>query len=190
MFELFTPAARAVVVSAQEHARLLGHHEIGDGHLLLGVLTQTDGLGATILHTSGVALDAATTVLAGLGSNAVDTAALASIGIDLREVRHRAEATFGRGALDGPRRQHPGLFRHRKVPAAVVPSTAAAQQALRQSEHEAGALGDHHIATEHLLLGLLTDPQSTAATILGQLGATLDHTGTRDRILTARNPTT
>ena len=71
-----------------------------------------------------------------------------------------------------------------------MPFTAAAQQALRQSEHEAGALGDHHIATEHILLGLLTDPQSTAATILSQLGATLDHTGTRDRILTARNPTT
>lgn len=189
MFELFTPAARAAVVSAGERARGLGHHEIGDGHLLLGVIARTDDLGATILHATGVTLDAATTVLAELGSNAVDTAALASIGIDLGEVRHRAEATFGPGALDRPRRQPPGLFRHRKIPA-LVPFTAAAQQALRQSEHEATTLGDHHIATEHLLLGLLADPQSTAVTILSQLGATLDHTGTRDRILTARNPAT
>lgn len=189
MFELLTPAARAAVVSAGEHARTLGHHEIGDGHLLLGVLTQTDDLGATLLYASGVTLDAATTELARLGSNAVDTAALASIGIDLGEVRHRAEVTFGPGALDRPRRQPSGLFRHRKVPA-VVPFTAAAQQVLRRSEHEASALGDHHIATEHLLLGLVANPQSTAATILDQLGATLDHARTRDRILTTRNPTT
>lgn len=186
MFERFTSAARAAAVSAQEHARLLGHHEIGDGHLLLGVLTQTGDVGAKVLHAQGVELADATAVLAALGSHTVEAEALATIGIDLGEVRRRAEATFGVGALDRPRRQPAGLFRHRR--AAGAPFTAAAQQALRQSEREADTLGHHHIATEHLLLGLVTDPQSTAASILRNLGMTLDHADVRDRVLTERNP--
>jgi len=189
MFELFTPAARAVVVSAQEHARLLGHHEFGDGHLLLGVLTQTDDLGATILHASGVALDAATTVLAGLGSNAVDTAALASIGIDLREVRHRAEATFGCGALDRPRRQHPGLFRTARSPPQSCPSPRPPSRPC-DSPNTRPAPWETTTSPPSTSCSASSQTRSPPPTILSQLGATLDHTGTRDRILTARNPTT
>lgn len=37
MFERFSEQARQVVVGAQEEARLLGHAEIGDDHLLLGI---------------------------------------------------------------------------------------------------------------------------------------------------------
>jgi hypothetical protein len=37
MFDRFDDAARTIVVQAQHEARLLGHDEIGDDHLLLGV---------------------------------------------------------------------------------------------------------------------------------------------------------
>jgi hypothetical protein len=49
VYQRFTNRARHVVVLAQEWARNLRHGYIGTEHLLLGVLDETDGLGAKIL---------------------------------------------------------------------------------------------------------------------------------------------
>jgi hypothetical protein len=59
MFTRFTPAARRVVVLAQEQARGLRHNYIGTEHLLLGVLAESDGVGAQALAGAGITLDAA-----------------------------------------------------------------------------------------------------------------------------------
>jgi hypothetical protein len=59
MFTRFTPAARRVVVLAQEQARGLRHHYIGTEHLLLGVLAESEGVGAQALQGAGITLDAA-----------------------------------------------------------------------------------------------------------------------------------
>ena len=56
MFERFTDRARRVVVLAQEEARLLGHSYIGTEHLLLGLLSEGDGVGAQALAVLGVKL--------------------------------------------------------------------------------------------------------------------------------------
>src|SRR3954454_23570041 len=45
-FTRFTQRARAVVVAAQEHARAAGNAEIVPAHLVLGLLTQPEGLAA------------------------------------------------------------------------------------------------------------------------------------------------
>jgi ATP-dependent Clp protease ATP-binding subunit ClpC len=57
MFERFTDRARRVVVLAQEEARGLSHNYIGTEHILLGVLSVGEGLGAQALDASGIRLE-------------------------------------------------------------------------------------------------------------------------------------
>jgi ATP-dependent Clp protease ATP-binding subunit ClpC len=59
MFERFTDQARRVVVLAQEEARRLGHGYIGTEHILLGLLSEGDGLAAQALGSLEITLDAA-----------------------------------------------------------------------------------------------------------------------------------
>ena len=58
MFERFTDRARRVVVLAQEEARLLGHNYIGTEHILLGLISEREGVAARVLDQLGVSLDA------------------------------------------------------------------------------------------------------------------------------------
>jgi hypothetical protein len=108
MFERFTPEARMTVVHAQDHARRLGHRYIGSEHLLLAVVGTGAPVSAImrdagltpervedeILHRTGLGRQAGTGLFGDL-----DRDALASVGIDLDEVRARIEATFGADAL-------------------------------------------------------------------------------------------
>ena len=59
MFERFTDKARHTVVLAQEEARALRHDHIGTEHLLLGLLRESDGAGASALTSLGIGLEAA-----------------------------------------------------------------------------------------------------------------------------------
>ncbi len=57
MFERFTDRARRVVVLAQEEARLLDHDHIGTEHVLLGLLSEGDGVGARALASFGISVE-------------------------------------------------------------------------------------------------------------------------------------
>jgi ATP-dependent Clp protease ATP-binding subunit ClpC len=59
MFERFTDSSRRVVVLAQEEARRLDHGWIGTEHLLLGLISEREGVAAKALEAFGVPLDAA-----------------------------------------------------------------------------------------------------------------------------------
>jgi len=59
MFERFTDQARQVVVLAQEEARALGHGYIGTEHILLGLLSEGEGIAAQALGSLEITLDAA-----------------------------------------------------------------------------------------------------------------------------------
>jgi ATP-dependent Clp protease ATP-binding subunit ClpA len=54
MFERFTAEARAVVVRAQEEARLLQHNYIGTEHVLLGLFAMRTSVAAQALRNLGV----------------------------------------------------------------------------------------------------------------------------------------
>ncbi|MGW4333960.1 Clp protease N-terminal domain-containing protein [Rhodococcus koreensis] len=56
-FSRFTPRARRVVVVAQNEARAANNSEILPQHLVLGLLTDPDGLGARAIAAQGVDLD-------------------------------------------------------------------------------------------------------------------------------------
>ncbi|MFC7448224.1 Clp protease N-terminal domain-containing protein [Rhodococcus daqingensis] len=58
-FSRFTDRAKNVVMAAQNEARAAGNDEIRPAHLVLGLLTEPEGLGAAQIVAQGVALDAA-----------------------------------------------------------------------------------------------------------------------------------
>jgi len=64
--------------------------------------------------------------------------------------------------------------------------TGDARATVVSAQHAARALTDHHIGTEHLLLGLLDQTDSTAARALSRSGVTPDLV--RDAIQRARQP--
>ncbi|WAP50431.1 hypothetical protein OL239_10150 [Arthrobacter sp. ATA002] len=166
MFERFTQNARAVVIGAQEQARLLGDTEIGADHMLLGVLASGDNAAVRVLHRLGIEREAIAGRARGLGT--ADAEALENIGVDLEAVRSRAEASFGPGALDRPERRRQGFLGRRG--GGAVPFTAAAKEALVESLKQSRALGRKDIRVEHLLLGLIAQDSSAAARTLRVLG--------------------
>ena len=155
MFERFTKSAREVVVRAQTESRELGHERIGTGDLLLGVAAG-DGRAARVLAEHGATREALRAQAAGA---AIDGDALAAIGIDLDEIRRRAEASFGPGALERGRRARGGH----------IPFMPEAKKALELALREAIAAGDREIGAEHVLLGLMREGGASA--LLQAVGA-------------------
>jgi ATP-dependent Clp protease ATP-binding subunit ClpA len=169
MFERFTDDARRAVVLAQEEAVALRHGWIGTEHVLLGVL-RTGGDGARLLagfgvDDAGVREDVVRMV--GRGDEGIDPEALATLGIDLDEVRERVERAFGPGALIRRRPCRRGAL------GPHVPFTPRAKKALELTLREAFSLGQRDLGGEHLVLGLLREGDGVAAQVLTQRGVTL-----------------
>jgi ATP-dependent Clp protease ATP-binding subunit ClpA len=166
MFERFTTSARQCVVLAQYEARDLGHGWIGTEHLLIAIAREPHGLGGRLLRDLGMTPEnGRADALRIIGPEALDRDALASIGIDLDEVRRRAEETFGPGALEGAGRRgcdEPG----------PPPFTKRSKKALELSVRFAAQLGDNVIGSEHLLLGIAGVEEGVGAQVLAERGLT------------------
>src|SRR5512141_2039013 len=54
MFERFTDRARKVMALANQEAQRYNHEYIGTEHILLGLVKEGSGVGATVLKTMGV----------------------------------------------------------------------------------------------------------------------------------------
>ncbi|MBA2576781.1 MAG: Clp protease [Euzebyaceae bacterium] len=176
MFERFTAAARQVVVGAQEQARLLGHNHIGTEHLLLGLFGDSASVAARVLTGLGVERDH---ILEGvaehIGPSQPDAQALATLGIDLDEVRRKAEEAFGPGAL--------GRTRRRGKVTGHVPFTPRAKKVLELSLRESLRMKHRWIGPEHVLLALLREGQGVAAVLLSERGVT--HVAVEERVVEA-----
>ena len=168
MFERFTRAGRDVVVRAQVEARELGAGSIGTPHLLLAAAPAVPGLPAAPLRAAL--------------SESSEAAALATLGIDLDEVRRRAEVAFGPGALRRGRTRGPGRCREGGGHLAFTP---AAKRALEGALREALDLGDRHIAAGHIVLGVLRADDPAVLRVLDRAG--LDLEAVRGSALAARD---
>jgi len=169
MFERFTDDARQAVALAQEEAVALRHGWIGTEHMLLGVL-RSGGDGARLL--AGFGVDSAgvrddVVRMIGRGDEGIDPEALATLGIDLDEVRERVERAFGPGALIRRRPCRRGGH------APHVPFTPRAKKALELTLREALSLGQRDLRGEHIVLGLLREGDGVAAQVLAERGVTL-----------------
>jgi hypothetical protein len=117
MFDSLDPAAREIFVQAQSQARELNHHYLGTEHVLLA-LALAGGPVADLLAERGCRpADIRAEILDYIGEGEgrpprQPDELLAGLGIDIAEVRRRAEATFGSDAVaeaalrTRPRRRH------------------------------------------------------------------------------------
>jgi ClpA/ClpB-like protein len=189
MFERFTDKARGTVFLARAKAAERDDDQIRPVYMLYGLVAQ-DGVAAKALAALGVGTVAVereigrTTPLGNpLEGPAADgdAEALATIGIDLDEIKRKIEENFGPHALERvPVKGGPANWPGR------ITMTRESKQALGFALKEARALHHNYIGTEHLLLGLLAAAERnqrgdfTPAT-LRDLG--LDTATVRDRVL-------
>lgn len=169
MFERFTRDARDAVVHAQEVVRRVGDDHIGSEHVLLGAAEVEGSVAARALRRLGIETAALEAAVRALPGDALDAEALAGVGIDLAEVRRRAEETFGPGAFDAaaPRRRRGRTPGH-------VPFDRHAKKVLEISLREAIRLKQNHIDTGHMLLAVVRLTETPAHGVLVGLGATPD----------------
>jgi ATP-dependent Clp protease ATP-binding subunit ClpA len=162
VFEKKTNLAKRSLTYAQDEAITLGHDFIGTEHLLLGLVRVREGVAGELLHSYAITLERARAealrVLEAAGVPATGgreaTEALAAIGIDVDEIRRRADDTFGPGRFYFPR---PGF-------------TMRAKTVLELARREAEALGHDAVGPEHLLLGMLTEGQGVGVQVITALG--------------------
>lgn len=95
---------------------------------------------------------------------------LRSLDVSIDTARAKVVALVGRGE---------------RAPSGHIPFTPQAKRALEGALREAMHTGDHEIGTEHLLLGLIREGDSTAARVLTELGVDLD--GVRQRVTELRS---
>ena len=160
MFERFHQDARRVLVRARHEAALAGHGQIGCEHLLLGLLAEP-GPAAIAMAEAGLELAAVRDRLPRRGRSEpdpLDADALASVGIDLDQVRRAADAAFGPGALDRAKRaaRKPGRMR----------LTADAKKALELALRAAVSLRHREITGGHLLIGIIDQGDNGATSLL------------------------
>jgi hypothetical protein len=91
-FTRFTARARNAVVAAQNEARAAGHDQIRPEHLVLGLLSEPDGIGAAAIVAQGVPLDSVReAVTAALPPPAAEVPAMIPFG---PQARKALELTF------------------------------------------------------------------------------------------------
>jgi len=145
MFERFTTAARACVVTAQEEARAAGARSVDVRALAIPLLAPGSPGAAALDAAGGNPAQIVATLRDDLRTGGLDKDALASLGIDLDAVAERTDAVFGIDALL--------RGRHRKR--GHLPFERDAKKALELALREAIRLDERRIEERHLLLGIL-----------------------------------
>jgi ATP-dependent Clp protease ATP-binding subunit ClpA len=156
------PAERYLTLGAEE-ARRFGHSYIGTEHVLAALLRDPAGdtaraLGRLLVDPAAVRRTLATCSLEGGAVPKIDRDALASLGIDFDAVRTRIEQTFGPGALERTRASCLGVAPRLKLALAHALDLA-----------DGDPLDDTHV-----LLGMLSVPDSVAARVLTAAGVSFD----------------
>ncbi|NLH01610.1 MAG: ATP-dependent Clp protease ATP-binding subunit [Clostridiales bacterium] len=123
----FTERAQMALSKAQEAAQNMGHSYVGTEHILLGIASEGEGLGAKVLRDNG---------------------------LDEALITELLEKFVGRGA--------PGL------PAQGL--TPDAKRVIELAVIDANRLGHSYIGTEHLLMGILRDPDCAGARLIVSTG--------------------
>ena len=180
MFERFTKDARSAVVEAQAAARQAKSEQVEPAHLLLGLVTVPGGTGCQTLVDAGVDLARLTADLFDRGRpneelgglTAADVDALSSLGVDAAELVDRLGVPVGEADARGTRRSR-WRSRGRDEARGHLRFTIGAKAALERSLREALELGDRHIGSGHLLLGVVAvDPD--VRTVLAQHGVSYE----------------
>jgi ATP-dependent Clp protease ATP-binding subunit ClpA len=150
------PAERYLAAGA-EKARRVGCGFIGTEHVLLALAHDRSGC-AALEHLGHDPVAVASALAPWLTPEPdrakIDPEALAALGIDFEVVRAHIEGTFGSGALERTSASCLGIAPRLKLALA----------------HALDLAGDAPLTDEHVLLGMLSVPDSVAARVLSGLG--------------------
>jgi len=167
-FERFTQRARGTLVGAQAAAEASGHHQVGTGHLLLGLYAEPDGIAARVLagmEISRAQVEAALQAAWARASGPRDEPVVPSGAADTAAAGGSDDASGGAGpGAAGPARR---------------PMSPGARTVLMNAVAVALEFGHNYIGTEHILLALYRDPDSLAARVLAEAGAERSETQVR-----------
>jgi len=152
-FERFTDRARHVVAASRRAAVSLGADAVGTEHLLLALFAEPEGIASRTLTAMNVTEDS---VRAGVGAARADD--------DARDQGHP-------GTADQTAGDEPAAEQARLAADSVPPYDEDAKRAMRDALTVALEFSHNYIGTEHLLLGLYRNAESTAARILGEADA-------------------
>lgn len=189
MFERFSTESRDVVARAFDLARGMGHSHVGVGHLLAALSRGCDST-AAVLAEHGLSVSALDPLIelddgpATAGLTQEDAEALRSLGIDLDHIRSSVEKYFGQGALDTTtstaepaRWWRRGARQYQNQPDSMsvhLPLTSGAKRSLELSPAQATRLGDNHVATAHVALGVIGSDDGLVTKVLTKLGTDTD----------------
>jgi hypothetical protein len=151
----FTPRAKKVLELALREALSLGHEYIGTEHILLGLLREDERM---MTESEGVAMR----ILLHFDA---DTEKIRS------EVHRLLSDTSTPREQPGPARSAPPRDESGRP---IIPFDPTALLAIDLAKREAASLGQEHVSTEHILLGLQLSGQGLAARILQHLGVTIE----------------
>jgi ATP-dependent Clp protease ATP-binding subunit ClpA len=152
-FERFTDRARHVVAASRRAAVSLGGGAVGAEHLLLALFAEPEGIAGRTLAAMNVTED--------------------SVRAAIRAARSdRTVPDDGRTlAVDQPAGHEPSPEHASQAADSLPPYDEDAKRAMSDALAVALEFGHNYIGTEHLLLGLYRNADSTAAWILGEAGA-------------------
>jgi ATP-dependent Clp protease ATP-binding subunit ClpA len=155
--------AEPYLAAGAEQARRLGHNYVGTEHILSVLIRNPESEATRLLARLGASAEAVEAAVAGWLPNTtqpakIDPQALAELGIDFDAVRERLEQTFGPGALERSHSACLGICPRLKLAFAYALDHAS----------------DARLGDEHVLLGMLSVPDSVAARVLGEFAVTLD----------------
>ena len=155
--------AEAYLSAGPEEARRLNHNYIGTEHILSVLVRRPNGAATRLLAQLAVTAAAVEDGLECWLSDTspvakIDPQALATLGIDFDSVRETLEQNFGPGALERTGSACLGICPRLKLALA----------------HALDHASDTPLGDEHVLLGMLSVPDSVAARVLAEFGVTLE----------------
>ena len=150
-FKYFTERARHVMTLAVDEARRLEHNYVGTEHMLLGLVSEGEGVAAHVLSSFGVELDKTRNEIVSMLKQGQGKS---------NPVLSKIKTAMLQGEIVFAGRQAALTGRAKKVMGLAV--------------DEASLLGQHYIGTEHLLLGILREGEGLAVGVLENLGVDLE----------------
>ena len=171
MFERFTPAAKAVLVEAQDLAIELGADYIGSGHILYGCAAGREPTAGQVLRACGITEAPIRKLLprtVEAPGDEIDLEALRVIGIDYEGVRAAVNENFGQGALESAPDRRASSAKFRKPP-----FTPQAKRSLELALRVVIELRHHQVEPGHILLGLLRLNDDFILSVVQQSGSTV-----------------
>ncbi len=150
-FRNFTERARHVMALAVDEARRLEHNYVGTEHMLLGLVSEGEGVAAHVLSSFGVELDKTRNEIVSMLKHGQEKS---------NPVLSKIKTAMLQGEIVFAGRQAALTGRAKKVMSLAV--------------DEARSLGHQYIGSEHLLLGILREGEGLAVGVLENLGVDLE----------------